>query len=320
MPRARVSRLSWVRFFPEDFLGGTQQMDCRQVGQYILALCAQWGAERGAERTGLRTADGALKATLRGEELDPTVRSKFEPVTLPSGTFLRNRRMSLEIADSLTEWEAKVKGGVRTAERTAEQDADRTANRTATTLTTTSTSVHPEPQAQPTQEMESSPTAPQKPSASMDALRAVEHWQRVTDTTVKSQKVRKAYLKRADERLKEGATLGDLIAAVDHACADDFYVQKGYHKQPAVVWKDHGRVQQLAAWRGNGTGQKGYLDVMAEGLALGSLEDGHDDGSRDNARLGAHGGVDALAEANQSTGLQVARPGVGSRDGGRNRE
>lgn len=134
-------------------------MDCRQVGQYILALCAQWGAERGAERTGLRTADGALKATLRGEELDASVRAKFEPVTLPGGTFLRNRRMSLEIADSLTEWEAKVKGGVRTAERTAEQDADRTAMRTATTLTTTSTSVQPEAQPEQTS-TDIAPSAP----------------------------------------------------------------------------------------------------------------------------------------------------------------
>lgn len=149
MPRARVPRLSWVRFFPEDFLGGTQQMDCRQVGQYILALCAQWGAERGAERTGLRTADGALRATLRGEELDAIVRAKFDSVTLPQGVFLRNKRMSLEISDSVAEWEAKVKGGLRTAEQDGVRGAERTANRTATTITTTSTSVQPEAQPKP---------------------------------------------------------------------------------------------------------------------------------------------------------------------------
>ena len=134
---SRVSRLSWVRFFPEDFLGGTQQMDCRQVGQYILALCAQWGAERGAERTGLRTGNGALKAVLRGEDMDPEVRCKFEEVILPSGTFLRNTRMSLEIAGSVAEWEARVRGAERTAERAAEHGAERSAERTQSTTTTT---------------------------------------------------------------------------------------------------------------------------------------------------------------------------------------
>ena len=135
MPRgSRVSRLSWVRFFPEDFLGGTQQMDCRQVGQYILSLCAQWCAERGAERTGLRTGNVALRAVLRGEEMDPDVRSKFDTVELASGTFLRNARMSLEIEGSLAEWEARVKGAERTAERVAERSAQRDTSTTTTTL------------------------------------------------------------------------------------------------------------------------------------------------------------------------------------------
>lgn len=125
-----------MRFFPEDFLGGTQQMDCRQVGQYILALCAQWGAERGAERTGLRTGNGALKATLRGEEMDPEVRAKFEEVKLETGTYLRNRRMSLEIESSLAEWAGRVRGAERTAERTAEHDAERSTERHRTRTTT----------------------------------------------------------------------------------------------------------------------------------------------------------------------------------------
>lgn len=108
-------------------------MDCRQVGQYILALCAQWGAERGAERTGLRTGNGALKATLRGEEMDPEVRAKFEEVKLETGTYLRNRRMSLEIASSLSEWAGRVRGAERTAERTAERSTERHRTRTRTT-------------------------------------------------------------------------------------------------------------------------------------------------------------------------------------------
>jgi uncharacterized protein YdaU (DUF1376 family) len=136
MPRARVSRLSWVRFFPEDFLGGVAQMDCQEVGQYILALCAQWCAERGAERTGLRPSEGALRAVLRGEMMTDAVRSKFREVALPSGKFLRNERMSNEIQHSEEEHAARSRGAERTAERPTERPAERTQTTTTTRTTT----------------------------------------------------------------------------------------------------------------------------------------------------------------------------------------
>ena len=118
---SRTSRLSWVRWFIEDYLGGVQQMDCRQVGQYTLMLCAQWCAERGAERTAVRDADGALRAILRGDDLDPEVRAKFASVEIAGRRYLRNERMSKEIAHSEKERADRARG----AERIAERDAER---------------------------------------------------------------------------------------------------------------------------------------------------------------------------------------------------
>jgi uncharacterized protein YdaU (DUF1376 family) len=113
--------MSWVRLFPEDLLGGITQMDCREVGQYILMLVAQWCAERSAERSAVRDAPGALKSILRGEELSPSVRAKFERFDLDGCAYLRNQRMSKEIAHSQEEYETRRKGAERSAERSAER-------------------------------------------------------------------------------------------------------------------------------------------------------------------------------------------------------
>lgn len=98
-------------------------------------------------------------------------------------------------------------------------------------------------------EKEPSPAAP---AASPDALAAVDYWQQRSDTPLRSAKVRKAYLARADKRLSEGLTLEQLTHAVDAACTDPWFVSQGYPKNPVVIWKDYGRVLELVARLSNG--------------------------------------------------------------------
>lgn len=39
-----TNRLAWLKFYPEDFRGGTSAMTTEQIGAYILLLCEQWSA------------------------------------------------------------------------------------------------------------------------------------------------------------------------------------------------------------------------------------------------------------------------------------
>jgi uncharacterized protein YdaU (DUF1376 family)/DNA-binding transcriptional MerR regulator len=244
-----------VRLFPDDFLGGTMHMDCRQVGQYMLLLCAQWGAQRGAERSGVRGGAGALRAILRGEEIDPVVREKFQEVMVSGVAYLRNSRMSEEIENSVEEYNARVRGAERIADRPAEHGAERPSERSAgrdvggpitTTTTTSTTTATATPTTTATDErtLSAEPTV-SRPKPDPEAEEALAHWQAVSATNVKSPKVRAGILRRARARLDEGLSVADLKAAVDGAAKDPWWAAK--LKDPVAVWKDFGRVRQLGA-------------------------------------------------------------------------
>jgi hypothetical protein len=83
-------------------------------------------------------------------------------------------------------------------------------------------------------------------SASADADAVLAYWSERSCTNLRSGKVRDKTLSRIKARLKDGFTVGDLKACVDYALEDEFYRSKGFHKNPAVLWKDAERVEKLS--------------------------------------------------------------------------
>lgn len=73
------------------------------------------------------------------------------------------------------------------------------------------------------------------------------YWQEQTGTTIRSEKVEQSILKRIAARLTEGFSEEDLKRCVDVARYDPFYVERGYAKQPDVIWRNAERVQSLLA-------------------------------------------------------------------------
>ncbi len=88
-----------------------------------------------------------------------------------------------------------------------------------------------------------------KNNGSGSALAVLTYWTARSKTSQRSERVTELVLKRISARIKDGFTVEDLCAAVDAACASEFYVERGYHKQPDVVFRNAERVQSLLARR-----------------------------------------------------------------------
>lgn len=88
------------------------------------------------------------------------------------------------------------------------------------------------------------PVLPLDISTARDVL---GYWSEKAHTKPRSAKVEAAIIKRIDARVKDGFSPADLKRAVDVACADEFYVAKGYYKQPDVIFRNAERVQSLLA-------------------------------------------------------------------------
>ncbi len=114
-----------------------------------------------------------------------------------------------------------------------------------------------EPEKQP-------PPAPSRLDADSEA--AVAYWIERSGTTVRSPAVRKAHHKRAGARLREKLTLDDLKACVDFAVSDDFYLSKGYNRDPGVFWKNAERVEKLAGLQRQSAGPSPGNPTGAEEL------------------------------------------------------
>jgi hypothetical protein len=97
------------------------------------------------------------------------------------------------------------------------------------------------------QKTDLSPEAPtQRPLPMPDTAQAIlDEWSRRTGTNLRAKATIDANLKRIRLRLKDGFTAADLLACVTFALRDPFYVDKGYAKDPHVLWKDAGRVEDL---------------------------------------------------------------------------
>lgn len=145
--------------------------------------------------------------------------------------------------------------------------------------------------------------------ANPEAEAAVRYWAERSETLVRSADVTRKYVARAAERIREGVTLDQLKAAVDGACNDKFYRDKGHHKNPHTIWLDFGRVQQLSAWKGNGDGKASAVDLYQGGLEL--LE-GVRERNRNGQALDANVAARARLEAGGREGSGDPDAGVGT--------
>lgn len=79
------------------------------------------------------------------------------------------------------------------------------------------------------------------------ATEVLAYWTERAGVHIRSPKVRAATLKRITARLDEGFGPADLKKCVDYALYDEFYREKGYHRQPDVIWRNGERVQSILA-------------------------------------------------------------------------
>lgn len=113
--KSRRPRLSWFRFYADDFLGGTGALTAPECGRYLLLLLHQWGTK---ERQLLPADPERLRVICRGEDPGLSVLSKF--VSVEGG--LRNQRLADEWAAAVAEYSSKAaSGGHHTPTRTPEQ-------------------------------------------------------------------------------------------------------------------------------------------------------------------------------------------------------
>ena len=104
MPKSRRPRLSWFRFYADDFLGGTGALTAPECGRYLLLLLHQWGTK---DRQIVPSEPERLRVICRGEDPGPLVLSKFTAVD--GG--LRNERLAEEWDAAAREYNLKAEGG-----------------------------------------------------------------------------------------------------------------------------------------------------------------------------------------------------------------
>lgn len=104
MPKNRRPRLSWFRFYADDFLGGTGALTAPECGRYLLLLLHQWGTKQAQLIPG---DPERLRVICRGEDPGPQVLSKFVAV---NGGF-RNQRLADEWISARHEYDRKAEGG-----------------------------------------------------------------------------------------------------------------------------------------------------------------------------------------------------------------
>ena len=112
--RRRRPRLSWFRFFVDDFDCGTSTLTATDTGNYVRTLCAQWSSKA---RCAIPADIESLKLICRGDAPSARVLEKFDVVMVEGVKYLRNQKLCDEYADSAREYLAKRRGGKRTAQR-----------------------------------------------------------------------------------------------------------------------------------------------------------------------------------------------------------
>ena len=76
-------------------------------------------------------------------------------------------------------------------------------------------------------------------------LAVYSYWQEKSHTAPRSSAVKEAHLRRIRARLKDGYAPEELQRAIDVACWDAFYLQRGYQKNPDVIFRNVARVDTL---------------------------------------------------------------------------
>ena len=90
-------------------------------------------------------------------------------------------------------------------------------------------------------------TAREKEEGNPMAVEVYDYWRDTTKSSVRSKRVEQSILARILLRLKDGFSVSDLKRCVDVARHDDFYIEKGYYRQPDVIFRNAERVQSLLA-------------------------------------------------------------------------
>lgn len=106
--RRRRPRLSWFRFYPDDWWGGIRSLSVPDTGAYLLLILDQWGS---GDRQLIDAEPERLRLMLRGLDPSPAVLEKFEEIDIDGRKFLRNKRIAQEWEESKREYEGKKKGG-----------------------------------------------------------------------------------------------------------------------------------------------------------------------------------------------------------------
>jgi uncharacterized phage protein (TIGR02220 family) len=83
--------------------------------------------------------------------------------------------------------------------------------------------------------------------ADLVAQEVFDYWSERTQTKFRAASVKLAALKRIRQRLDDGFGPDDLKRCVDFALCDDWYIERGYAKQPDVLWRSGERVQSILA-------------------------------------------------------------------------
>jgi len=73
------------------------------------------------------------------------------------------------------------------------------------------------------------------------------YWTEKTQTHLRSEKMKTATLNRIRLRLDDGFGPDELKRCVDFAMADEFYRERGYHKQPDVLFRNPERIHSILA-------------------------------------------------------------------------
>jgi uncharacterized protein YdaU (DUF1376 family) len=122
--------MSWFRFYPDDFIGGTLSgsLSATDSGHYLYLLIAQFGSK---DRKAIPADLASLSRICFGDPPSERVLAKFEEITIHGQKCLRNKRMAEEWDIAKEEYDARKRGAERTAERTAERDAEQGAERIA---------------------------------------------------------------------------------------------------------------------------------------------------------------------------------------------
>jgi uncharacterized protein YdaU (DUF1376 family) len=232
--------------YPKDYLSDEKValMDLRQEGAYWRLLMHQW--LEGSVPADVAALSRICRVSPREmSRIWPGVAPCFPPTEQPGR--LANPRMERgrreQDAFRQERSESGRKGGRATAQL-LHKDGSATS------------SAAPEPPAEPkpavcsllSAQTDTSAEAADthEPTEGDEATELLTYWSERTNTRLRSKAVRKAVLARVRRLLAGGAKPADLRACVDFALVDEFYVAKGYAKQPEVIWKNAERVQGLA--------------------------------------------------------------------------